>query len=40
MKGKTIEKKARSPPADIGNNCYTNGNISMRIERKRFFPPE
>ncbi|MCK4297107.1 MAG: hypothetical protein KAX28_10685 [Candidatus Marinimicrobia bacterium] len=39
--GKTIEKKARSPPADIGNNCYTkNGNISMWIERKRFFPPE
>lgn len=38
--GKTIEKKARSPPADIGNNCYTNGNISMWIERKRVFTPE
>ncbi len=31
---KIIEKKARSPPADIRNNWYTNGYISMWIERK------
>ena len=31
---KIIEKKARSPPADMGNNWYTNGYISMWIERK------